>query len=383
MAKSYKGSGLMRPSDDDIIKQALKEELEHLKASDELIAKTLSRCSAEISRNEKPKSFFIKLMNKPVLRYGATVAAACLLVLVFLVNFPGLVGLSPAKDMSEAPLAKNAAGGADMARSAAVSDRAPASKEEGQQKMQAAPSMDTAPPIPAPETSSDDISIMFTGPVHIAALNSLDSGWGVSGYDGGESFESVDILVASYNKALGTDYAPGADNLITVYALQSGGVDAETLKSASGYEELLGGGSYRILPLKEQSGDYAAVLPVFAKPYDGSIPEEKAHYVLTEGSLMTYSAPALPVDKEVVDAMLSPARLENALKDDNGFAQIAGMIFADINYGSDFIAFVSADGKKYAVPLFTNLRVNSLQNGKAYELRFALDSLARYLEIGE
>ena len=384
MAESFNSADNSRAPNDDMIKQALKTELGHLKASDDLIGKTLDRCSAELDRNTGSKSFLSLIWNKTSLRYCATVVTACLIVLVFIVKYPSLFGpkSSPDGNMS---IARTQAAADDLGASANTSGaESPLSKSANDYTIQASPT-------PAPELapsiagdSSNQVGLMFTESAVPKALNSLN-GYGNNQARGNEaaSVEALNTVVIAFNQNNGTQYSFDENRILSVSTVSKEGITSDKLRKTADYHEIIDAGNYWILPLKDNNGEISTLLPVFeAGIQDGSEPSYDVAITFSGEMWMSSVTLAISTDENTINLLLDGKALEKLVQDTEGVKQVSEVIIADINNGRDFMAFITADGKEYAIPLFMSITSSSLVNGQAYSLREALDGLAGYLDSG-
>ncbi|HOQ76655.1 MAG TPA: hypothetical protein PK369_08835 [Thermoclostridium sp.] len=366
---------------DDSFKAAYKAGLDQLKASDELIQTTLNKCRMELETTGKKRRPINISLTRIALRYAALVAA-CLLVLVLLLRTP--MGQSPKLTADSAPA--RAQGAKPMADSgAAAAPGSSSSLIEYLEKSAEKPSdrNNAAEDDSIPDLVRVEGSFINTLTLGEAGLNSMD----FSGIQtlAGEDLPSwaADAILDTYNIAMGTQYTCDESNAIIVTTLKTGGLGADAIREASGFDALLGNQQYYLLPLKDENGEYTILLPVVesavsyddtSAPLDIAISREGRTWLSSQysGIYTDHSRAELLVDREGNMQLV---------RDTFNVKQITGYVVADINRGHDFVIVVKADGKEYAIPCFDIGFVTSVDNGKAYPVRDVLSSLADSLEV--
>ena len=385
MAESFNSGDNIRALDDDMIKQALKTELGHLKASDELLEKTLKRCSSELNKEAVRKSFLSMIWNKTSLRYCATVVTACLIVLVFIVKFPSLLGNKSASE-NNASIA-----GTQTAADAGGAPANPSESDESKYKLangfaaEAAPAQEPAPKVAPPVVgdSTDRVGIMFSESAVPNTFNSLN-GYGNNQTRGNEaSYEAFNAVMGAYNQYSGTQFTYDETRVLSVSMISNSGISSDMLRKASDYHEIMANGNYWILPIKNNKGEIVTLLPVFeVGAVDGSDPLYDISFNFSGEMWNSSLSLSITTDNRTTNLLLDRKAIENLVQNAKGVKQITELLIVDINNGRDFMAFVYADGQEYAVPFFTSISSSSLVNGQVYTLREAFDSLADFLDSG-
>lgn len=372
MAESWMGKN----PHDDIIRNALKTELDELKASDELVRKTLEKCRSELEvPREKPSGMLV--FNKVAMRFGGTLAA-CLLITVLVVTL-GFNGMSKNKSM-----APNTAQFADESAAPAPAPEAAATRYEldkstGMAKgdmrtnedsfQAAAPEAPAEPEAGEAPAGADGIMMAgLRGPVQLESLNY--GGIGGSASKIALSQSAKEALLKDYNLQNGSAYILNDTEAISVTALKDGGLSAEAIDLAQSYQDLASPRGYWVIPLNDPMGNPAMMLPVF---HGDLSKEEKENTGLnltysSDGSIWNASAYAtLPANVGLVDWIKAPA--------DSGTKPMV----LDINRGMDFLVFYTLDGKEYGIPFFSFLNLTGLENGRIYEVSTLLDLLSQSL----
>lgn len=421
MAESFNSGRKTHALNDDTIKQALKAGLEHLKASDALIDETLEKCAAELNKKSKGRSFPNTILSGISIRYCATVLAACLIVFALLLNSPAIWGKGASAQRNSAMLKSqslDAAGNGanpetDAGTSANKSVRgsaslgiapsaAPAPSAEASASAAATPAPDAANQAQSAATETPDVVAL--APSAVAPYDTADSDkiglagftfgkpsnilYSLSDFDVSQARVSSPVKVAfdaiteAYNKSNGTRYAYDETQALTVSTVPKDGVGADMLRNASSWHDLLGADSYWVLPLKDDKGTIATLLPVFESGAANGL-ESGAYDISFEFSGETWISSAclgIPADNGSVLMMFDKNALEKKIRDTFNADRVTELAIADINNGRDFMAFITANDKEYAIPLFTDSAINTLVNGQAYGIREAFDKLAQYLD---
>jgi hypothetical protein len=351
-----------------MIKEAFKTGLTGIAASDDLVSITLDKCLNEVrvDKNRKTGKWFI---TPWVYRLGAPLAAGALLLILF---FGGNQLFSNRKASDSAPqtLTNEAASGA--AKSAA----APDSKEKS--RSAAAPEIAFSEEVPpaapsegyggeatvrsfAADVSKDDGSTP-------KALNSMLNR--TSNKEAGSIEGSMDLfetVVNTYNSTKGTRLTLDKTGITRVRTLLQDGINAESLKNAGSYNDILSDEGYWALPLKNSQGYLETIVDVNTIDKDNpnmsvsssDIPvkfNNEQYLVSEQPSGILYEGNNIAFDVVSIRNMVLA----------QGYKSVSEAVIADINYGKDFLAFMNADGKEIAVPVLTSGNLFGLENRKIY-----------------
>lgn len=367
MAKSFDREIVLDTINDDLIKEALKEGLTSIKASDNLIMNTIARCQNEIT-NEKQKHKTKKIMPW-LYKLGAPLAAGAL-ILVLLINGNGILlkksaDLMPQASSMKAPTNENA-----MDSFAVPEDK----RQEG---LASAPASEPDAMEADPELNAKGSGKSFGS----SQFNTLDNGGSIaflnssvnrsSNNTAGSLEESIEVfhsITEQYNTVNNTKLDLEEDAITRIHTVIAEGVSAEELINTKSYLEILSNEGYWALPLKSEAGAIEEILTV--NTIDSSDPNiaisnrdtvfvvDKVSYLVSALENSKY------ISTELVDIFNSNTL--NSIVSDSGYKNDSEIIVADINRGMDFVALARVNGNEIAIPLLTNELVFNLTNRRVY-----------------
>ncbi|NMA64787.1 MAG: hypothetical protein GX957_00905, partial [Clostridiaceae bacterium] len=240
MAKSYdKNKDFIN---DDIIKQALKTGLKSIQPSEELIAKTIDRCSSEISENRvnNKKNKF----NPWIYRFSAPIAAGALVLLIVL-NYNNLF----VRYKSNESTPQSAAHGSDLTLN---SSEILAGVDSARS---ASPEIALDEPSSSVYGLKEDTELkgfaMAEAPYNASNLKSYSVHEENKRTEGTDNSEAFKYIANNFNSEKKTDYVLDVTNIVRANTFVSEGVYADTLLSTEDYRDLLSNEGYWILPLKD------------------------------------------------------------------------------------------------------------------------------------
>lgn len=378
MAKSFTKNDPVAVND-DLIREALKTGLSSIRASDDLLEKTLAKCQNEIAKtavSRRNRSFsFMPLVYK----IGAPLAAgALILVLALNGGQPLLKGKNaasaPEAAMYDAATAENSA----MQRSAkrengtlaAAPSAAASAASSGDLEIQ------FSEEAPAAEFKSDDSAQKFSIEMAMGdsyTLNALNSSLNRTKNEAvpakTESMKAFKAIVDQYNKTNGTRFTLYEDGITRIQTLVISGVNSEMLQKTKSFRDLLSGEGYWLLPLRNSSEKIEHILNI--NTVDASNPGlsvsnrdlivnvDNADYLVSTNDEVISQAAKFSL-------MFDSNALTEAVKA-KGYDNIKTINIIDINYGLDYIIFVEADGKELGIPLLINENMLGLTNNSVYE----------------
>ncbi len=366
MAESWKDNA-NKSLNDDFIRNALKAELGELKASEALMAKTLEKCREEVMKQEKPQKR--NSINKWVFRYGGALAA-CLLVVVlaYSMNLGNMTKGSSLKDESSAGAPSSSDESGSYSKMATGRAREEAANSAVMNDTDAA-GMGEAP-VPAP---SSDMLLGMTS-FQSAVPKKLESVRYGSVSNGNADIDTaqnaIEAIVTDYNIQNGTDYSYDSEAVFTVTTVAEGGLSIEALSSAKSFRDLLGTRSYWVVPLRDQNGTVAGMLPFFSVGTEKSQKDMELSVTYTEayGGWAVSNDVGLPYNGQLLEYL-------NAHETDD-------ITIVDINLGTDFIVFMTRDSAEYGIPFMITLRADDLVNGELYTAQEVITGLAELLASG-
>jgi hypothetical protein len=397
MAKSSDLKNKQYSIDDDLIKDALKTGLKSIEASDTLTRKTLESCFTEIDKLNKNKGVIKNTGFSLVYKVGMPLAAgALIMVLVFRGNIlrrslKATDSVPEACSDSTANVLKSetlAAGENCGTASMDISNEAYKSAQAPEVSVKPSYTEDGGPGSQdMEEKGQDKDNIRDIGPsfslrsVNIKGLNSGFNSTQDVFSDDFDSYEVFNAITRYYNEQNNMDYVLDITAAVQINSLLDDGVSAETLLEAKSYRDIISGKGYWALPL-EKEGVINTVLIVSKldknKPFipisnnDITYSYNNEYYIITvhpEGSYIGANLEGL-FDADVLTTRINKMGYEN----------ISELIVADINYGSDFIAFITADDKELAIPLAINPDLFGIENMKVYYLNELFEIIANNLE---
>jgi len=361
--------------DDDFIKKAYTAELKQFKASDELIETTLEKCRAELEGGGKKRRSGFS-WSRFALTVGAPVAA-CLLVLFILFSQP----MGSKYDANYAP---QASGASEMANASGNAEAPQAlDKDSGSLNLIFSESL---VPERTPDAGAQAVqqfgltSKSYRSP---NVLNSLDYTYALTPVSGDLPPETVEAILDAYNQAWGTRYTCDVNKVLDVSTLKVGGITAEDLSKATGFEELLGEQAYHMVPLQDENHANSLLLPVVesAESYDD--PTAAPLEIVYSNAGRTWLASmysAIPSNDDQIAFLLDREEHKRLVRETYKVKQITGYKIIDINHGYDFIILIEADGKEYAIPHLTVGSPGTLENHKVYQALDVLKALAERLK---
>ena len=390
------------------IRDALKKELSSIKASDDLVKRTLDKCQNEIlQRNlnhKKNRTTVIQSVMPWVYRLAAPLVAG-VLVLVLALN--GNFILMNDRTAEAAPQAASVPSGAaadtsgetgnggESSEQSAVNSEEKSKESPQQNSDMAITFFHTAPsenegsdsnanaeaPTPKPDArsgagaseSSDDGGINdSTDQFAAVSIKKLDSSANspknLIKLDKAERSNLFDSITNRYNSAKETNLSPDHAGATYIYAVADGGVDADMLNDAKSYNDILGDSGYWLFPLKDSQHKIEALLAV--NVISDQTPEMSVSssdlICAYEGKKYLVSADTKPgAEENILDMMLHSEKIVELVKA-KGYKTVSEPVVADINYGRDFLAFVTADGKELAIPFLTDESLLGVENGTIY-----------------
>lgn len=375
MAKSFDKKNII---DDDLIRQALKTRLKSIQPSDELIKRTIEKCSIEHEKViEKDKKIsFIPWIYK----LGAPVAAGAL-ILTLMLNTGNL--FTKYSTQSEVPSDSNfeAAAPSDVPQIAGSSELT-----VSDEKLRSA--------SPEYKLGEPDVSEepMYKGEVRgfgsmtlmapaVERLNSLAnaSQTSVMFTANNEYADAFNYLVSQYNSDMETIYVLDESKATLVHAVQDNGVDASTLLAAESYRDILNNEGYWVLPLKNEddvTDRLLAVNIIDSTDREMTISSNDITYEYQQKSFLVTPIFRSFDDIQIIFDKMSLTEHVQA----SGYKEVSDPVIADINNGNDFIAFMEADNQEIAVPLFTNNGLFGLENNRVYNRDELFKIISGYLE---
>ncbi|NLB78784.1 MAG: hypothetical protein GX796_08050 [Clostridiaceae bacterium] len=369
MAESYDRK-ISLSINDDMIKEALKLGLSSVKASDDLINRTLGKCQIEITE-EKPKKISRNFMTMAY-KLGAPLVAGAL-ILVLIINGTGNFSKKMSPNMATAPQAS-----APQAAEAVAAESGSMNKTENEYSVSA----DSAAPAPIPENpelrgkgedSFDERSgsVSFMCEESKFAMNSSISRTVNSAEPSlDEAAKQFSLIAEQYNVNNETSLKFDKENITRIYTLPESGVTAEALLEADDYHEILSGEGYWALPLKNEEGNFDVVLTVAT--FDINDPEtpvsnrdtiysvENKGFIVSSLENSDYIGTELPdlFDSEILSGMISEMGYELDNK--------AETIVVDINYGYDFIVLADTKKEKLVIPFLADESLFGVVNKRIY-----------------
>ncbi len=365
MAELFNKSSLVN---DDLIRETLKTGLSGIKPSDELIQKTIEKCSMEYRKaNEKENN---KSFIPWIYKLGAPIAAGALLITLAL-NTNNLYTKYDSE--IQAPEAPNYAIAGTSGAPEASADAAHQSAEP-EYSRSASPDEEGF----AVAKGADMGPRLFMAPA-VEKLDSLSNKTSITIMETGNYNDAFVYLVNRYNSEMGTLYDFDENSAALVYTVRDDGLDSEELLSAKSYWDILDNEGYWILPLKNENKvteRLLAVNKIDSKDKDKTVSSNDVIYEYQQDSFLV-----TPIFKSFNDA----ARLFDtaALKEfvhENGYAEVTDPVIADINNGNDFIAFMVADNQEVAVPLFSDSGLFGLESNRVYQRDQLFSILSSHLE---
>lgn len=375
---------------DDLLKDAYKGGLDQLKASDELIKNTLDKCRMELDTGKRRMPVSVAF-GRAALRYGAPVAA-CLLVLVILLNYPVLRGSKPQMDavvpQPSATMDSGQAASRAMAPESA-SKSSQAKDDENGIVVQFSESVDGSAAltyeIPEVEDREESQILYACKPptAEPSSLSSMDYSNFLTPVNGNLPPEAVKAVLNAYNQRMGTAYTCDAGVVLTVETLKTGGIGADSLRKASGFNELLGDQEYHLMPLQDENQEYTVLLPVVESAVPYNDPSTAPLDIVFSQSGRTWLSSlysGIYTSNDQVEYLLSSDKHQQLVRDTFHAEQISNYRVIDINNGYDFIIIIDAGDQEYAIPLLMMDSWGPVENRKAYRVRDLLTGLADSLE---
>jgi hypothetical protein len=181
---------------------------------------------------------------------------------------------------------------------------------------------------------------------------------------------AIEAIVTDYNIQNGTDYSYDSEAVFTVTTVAEGGLSIEALSSAKSFRDLLGTRSYWVVPLRDQNGTVAGMLPFFSVGTEKSQKDMELSVTYTEayGGWAVSNDVGLPYNGQLLEYL-------NAHETDD-------ITIVDINLGTDFIVFMTRDSAEYGIPFMITLRADDLVNGELYTAQEVITGLAELLASG-
>lgn len=387
------------------IRDALKKELSSIKASDDLVKRTLDKCQNEIlQRNlnhKKNRTTVIQSVMPWVYRLAAPLAAGVLvLVLALNGNFRSMND----RTAGAAPEAASVLSGAAADKSVeteAGGESAEKSKESPQQNQNSdmaitfsksaasessayedsASDENAGAPTPKPDARSgagasepsddggvSDSTDQFAA-VSIKKLNSsANSPKNLIKLDKAERSNLFDSITNRYNSTNGKSFIPDHAAAAYIHAVTDGGVDADMLNNAKSYNDILGDSGYWLFPLKDSQHKIEVLLAVnVISDQNPEMSVSSSDLICAyEGKKYLVSANTKPAAEEnILDTMFDSGKIVELVKA-KGYKTVSEPVVVDINYGKDFLGFVTADGKELTIPFLTDESLFGVENGKIY-----------------
>lgn len=360
--------------DDEFIKNAYTAGIKQIKASDGLIKTTLEKCRAELESGSKRRKTGFS-WSRFALTVGTPVAA-CLLVLFILLHQP----MGSKYDANYAP---QASGSTEMAGASGA--QAPQSLDKDNGSLNLIFSEDIVAEV-RPDAGAQAVQQFgLTTKSYRAAnvLNSLDYTYAITPVSGDLPPEAVEAILDAYNQAWGTRYTCDANKTLTITTLKVGGIGAEDLRKASGFEELLGEQEYHMMPLQDENQAYGLLLPVAESAESYGDPSDAPFEIVYSNAGRTWLASmysAISSDDTQIAFLLDREKHLDLIREAFQAGQVNDYRIIDINCGYDFIIFIKADGKEYAIPHLTVVPAGTLENHRAYQAADVLKGLADSIE---
>ena len=362
---------------DDSFKEAYRAGLDQLKASDELIQTTLNKCRLELESTAKKKRPINISFSRIALRYAAPFAA-CLLVLVLLLyspmrESPKTADSAPAPGRWEQPMGSADTAAAESLPSADIMFTDELRDGEPQYTEEQA-GTDSAPP------DGREKSFMHSFTSGDIILNSMDFHGIRTPVGGHMPSEAVNAILDAYNSERGTQYTCDENSVLTFSTLKAGGIGADALREATGFGDLLGDQRYYLLPLQDESQEYAILLPAIetAVPYDDTSVSQPLDIVFSQGGRTWLTSQYIGIYTSHSHAafLLDREGHIQLVRDTFNVGRITDYITVDINCGHDFIIIIEADDEEYAIPCIDTGSVGSIENNKPYPARDVINGLA-------
>lgn len=373
MAKSFDKMDNSPAISDDMIKEALKTGLSSIAASDELVKKTLDKCQDQITNGKQSYKAGKSSIMPWVYKLGAPLAVgAMVLVLVFGGNQP----FSKNKISESAPQASNSEFSQEASESGSAFKKDTLDEENARSasELHIQFSEEVAPSVePATDAGSGEMLMYgFAADSDYAGLQTLNSlsnrtKNNVAGSPD-DSMGVFNAIVSQYNSSNGTQLTLDEVSVTRVYTLLPGGVNSNLLSDAGSYKEILSNEGYWALPLKNVQGVIEKILSVNLLD-DGNpnmtVSSEDLQVKLNQDEFLVSSEPAGDITSRGNQMIFDANSLVNKVKAEE-YQSVSETIVVDVNYGSDFLVFVNADGQELAIPFFTTDNLFGLENKKIY-----------------
>lgn len=370
---------------DEDIKKTYKAGLDQLKASDELIKAALEKCRTELEigpeTGKKKRSAGIP-WSRLALRVGAPLAA-CLLVLILLLNPPMMGKLQTESAMPQSSADSNTT---MQAASESLDEVPEVQKDLGNTNkmvLRFSETMDADDGTDgAFEESRGERSLGAMAKTDLV-LCSMDYSQLLTPVSGDLPPEAVKTLVHAYNLERNAQYTCDENKVLTISTLKTGGVGADSLRSASSFDELLDDLTYHMIPLRDENQAYALLLPVIESSVSYDDPSSAPLNLVYSRSGRTWlssSYAAIPADDSQIAYLLNGEEHRRLVRETFQASQITDYRIVDINNGYDYVIVMKADGEEYAIPHLTLRSLNALENHQAYPVGDVLKALADSLE---
>ncbi|NLU51689.1 MAG: hypothetical protein GXX10_02325 [Clostridiaceae bacterium] len=394
MAKIFDKNQISSNMNDDIIKEALKTGLSSIRPSDELVEKTLAQCRNEILNQNNKKIRFTPL----IYRLGASIAA-CAAVLVLALNL-GMPLMDSSSKQSTASAAESSSRAIEEEVQNEVNISSALPEESQDYSIAGAGEMPAETPAPAPSEKNDSLNdrgrtfafgesldgklaLTFTEGMNTLYSSAYRSNK-IEIADREAYIEAFKYIVEQYNERNGTSFNLVSEDIIPIHSLPDSGVDAKMLIDAKSYRDIISGEGYWALPLVTSEGKYEGFLSTVAIEDEPKVVvPSNATIVEFEGSKFLVSAKdASSSDNDVslFESMFEGEEIV-ALVEETGYGSVSSEpVFADINRGTDYLAFIEADGKELAVPFISSGAFPTVESKKIYTLSELFEIIRGYLK---
>lgn len=395
--------------DDAWLKEAYKAGLDQLQASEELVKTTLEKCRTEIGNMEKNKKVpSHRAFPSYMLKFGAPVAA-CLLVLVLMLNFPGLIRR---KNLTESAIPQVSVATGEGEEPVVIKSGAPRDPSKVSIKFSESVSIDGIGQdqnayaneanntsdnaiINNTNASNDDTNVSedASGGTNKRGLGSLpypkqenvlkSAGFSYVQTLRGENMPH-DVAVAvteAYNSANGTEYTLYKNKVLDIHILKSDGIGALNLRNANSFDDLLEEKQYHMLPLHDSG--MTILLPVVESEVIYENPEDAPYDIVYNKDGRTWLSSAyfgITTEHSHAEYLLNKDGHLRLVKEEFNAEQVTGYMIVDIGNGRDFVIVIKTEGMEYAIPCFVNGYSDRLENYRVYPAREVMDALAVYLE---
>lgn len=367
--------------DDDLIRDALKTELSSIKASEDLINKTLIRCREEIEKSEHKREN--RSVMQWILKLGTPLAAGALvMVLLFNTNMFGSKGTpsavpqpSEGKTLTSS-MDKEAAGAAHQSAEQSYGASADAPADKGTDSVNRT-------------EYEEQITLGASGPLLTAELkeepalrSSVNNEPNDNAVFGTELQQLFNDIVDLYNQANETQLQLNYSLAARISCLVNDGVGLQDIREAQSFDDLISDSGYWALPLSNPDGGIEKILTVCSydiKDTGIEITDEDIIYTIERKQYVVSELPASAENLDLTIELLHRGSSSEVLEGLTDIRESTVMI-VDINDGKDFIFLSGSPGSRTAIPYLTRESIFGLDNYTEYTWDEFVETVTRSLE---